>query len=323
MKRTVGCIAIVLIFAAGSLSANPGDVYVAGTRYDLGTVVKRNPCYWLNGKQNKLPITGAAGGVSDIVVSGRDVYIAGYECEINEDDMYRYGYLRGLESLYGVESSYIPCYWVNGKQNKLPITRTSGTTSAIAVSGRDVYVVGSEKRVFSKSSSDVWEAPCYWKNGEKYNLPSAAQWSVARDIVISGGDVHIVGLGHEGNFQYTLWYWVNGTWQELSYAGSSATIAVFGGDLYIAGGYVSSSVSDDGGACYWKNGIKYNLPIDNHNGGTTVAVVVSGEDVYILGYGTDSLGEGWIGETPYYWKNGVPYEMSGYGWVAGIAVEGR
>jgi hypothetical protein len=112
--------------SAQSIAVSGDDVYVAGT-FPSGSWVA---CYWKNGVLTALTDGKAEAGPRANVVSGGDVYIAGYE-------------------------GNGACYWKNGEK----IALTGGSVAHdIAVSGNVVYVAGI-------TSIAGTQAACYWKNG--------------------------------------------------------------------------------------------------------------------------------------------------------------
>jgi uncharacterized membrane protein len=167
---------------AFGIAVSGADVYISG--YDNVDIYVSTPCYWLNGVQYTLPITGTGSSynATGIAISGTDVYISGY----NNDD-----------------GGYTVCYWKNGTQYTLSSTEASmSVASDIAVSGADVYISGYD-------NVDVYvSTPCYWLNGVQYTLPMTGTGDhTAMGITVSGTDVYILGYDYHNGTRY---FWLNG-----------------------------------------------------------------------------------------------------------------
>jgi|GEM_PF-5222257 len=131
---------------ATAIFVQGNDLYVAGT-VDLSNG-RRVACYWKNGNEFLLVSDSYNTVVNGLFVVGNDVYVT------------------------GLNSGYWPVYWKNEKifnlQEDVPANYTREyTMGGIAVSGADVYVVGS---VVYKGN-DPWKDTYiprtvqYWKNG--------------------------------------------------------------------------------------------------------------------------------------------------------------
>jgi hypothetical protein len=155
--------------SAQSIAVSGDDVHVAGTFPSGSWVVG----YWKNGTLTVLTNGRTEAGPRAIVVSGGDVYIAGYE-------------------------GGAACYWKNGE--KIVLTGGSGAHD-IAVSGRDVYVAG-------ETNIAGTPAVCYWKNGVKTDLTDGKNYAYAYGIAVSGNDVYVAGREQAG--VATACYWKNG-----------------------------------------------------------------------------------------------------------------
>jgi hypothetical protein len=124
-------------------------------------------------------------------------------------------------------------------------------------------------------------------------------------------------------------YWQNGARKSLDASGlpgssQAVAITVSRTNVYVAGNY-DTGISIGGGktkwnACYWVNGQRKNLNVTGIPGtGSSycTGITVSGNDVYISGYG-DSI------DNPcgFYWKNETRYDLGQKIYPSSIAVTG-
>ncbi len=189
-------------------------------------------------------------------------------------------------------------YWNNGVITTLPAIDETQSTSAnaIAMSGSDVYIVGS-----SRNSAGVSQA-VYWKNGTLFQLPGIdpAQHSGAGDIAISGTDVYISGYSVNAAGDQTAVYWKNGVRIGLSAAKSGAhCITVSHGDVYVGGFLLNGLLLEP---VYWKNGTLITLPpLETGYGSGVSDISVFGSDVYLAGFasvrGRPTYGVYWLNGT--------------------------
>jgi len=249
---------------ANSIFVSGNDVYVTGvTVYltDTSHVPYTTPSanypkvgtvatIWKNGVPETLPgfsVVGMVRGgqyasrgyadyVSSLFVSGNDVYVSGGSRYAGNSAKYwKNGVSTDLSNrltYYGVNGN--PCY---------------PTTTAISVSGNDVYVAG-----FQLTSTNSHVA-IYWKNGiPSYLTTDSISNSEARSIFTSGNDVYIAGYQNINNYSRAT-YWKNGVPTTLT-TGTTPSVAnsifVKGNDVYIAG--YQWTVGGYYTATYWKNG---------------------------------------------------------------------
>jgi hypothetical protein len=197
--------------------------------------------------------------------------------------------------------------------------------AAIAVSGGDVYVVG------TAWSSDIDERAAYWVNGAAALLPMPGGLTVnyyADGIVVSGGDVYVSGYTDSGMGNDAAVSWANSGWATTLplptgwlFEDYTATgITVSGSDLYVAGGGVNGVGSTT--AAYWVNGTPTTLPMPSNmpnssTGSYAGGIAISGSDVYVVGY---------VGQTATYWVNDgqgtlLPLPSGAYkSWASAITV---
>ena len=113
-------------------------------------------------------------------------------------------------------------------------------------------------------------------------------------------DVYVAGYEFDGINSFAT-IWKNGSPVTITNCSDASSIAVVGGDVYVAGG------GDGGGAKYWKNGSPVALSTGSKLGGTS-SIAVSGNDVYVAGYMANVPGNvpGDYDIHAVYWKNGIP-----------------
>ena len=172
MKRTLILTLVAIAFFSCKKSSTNGPsansvkgVYAAGYEQGGSTYIAK---YWKDGTEVKLSDGTKAAYASSIVVSGSDVYVAGYEKNANGNDI------------------LIAKYWKNAE----PINLTDGSRNAIAssitVAGSDVYVAGYE-------SNGTKLVAKYWKNGVGVLLSDGMTDAAAYSIYVSGSDVYSAG----------------------------------------------------------------------------------------------------------------------------------
>jgi hypothetical protein len=180
--------------------------------------------------------------------------------------------------------------WKNGTEQTLNKNNyDSCWANSVFVSNQDVYVVGD-------IHNDSGYAGILWKNGTPQNIPDS---SSLESVFVSGNDVYVGGeikymVDHSSDMG-AVGIWKNGTiFSTIGSFGNLSrihSIYVSGNDVYAAG---EEGGSGSGWARLWKNGVRQALDITRGTAATSVAV--SGNDVYVAGYGI-----------PYakLWKNGV------------------
>lgn len=283
--RHSGLIFILILFCLSCRKYDdfpfPGkyNVYVAITD---GGAVK----YAKNDKIFSVTDGSNLAGAQNIFVSGKDVYISGFEV---------------------INGIMVAKYWKNGKEVILSNGIHDAVAAGIFVAGNDVYVTGWE----SNGSVDVAK---YWKNGVVKLLTDGTSGTKnvgVGNIFVSGGDVYVAGkeYGYDGTFYSKPMYWKNGKAVILDDGGCHCSLVNFvvvsGNDVYVSG--AAPTEYSPQRAVYWKNGklvIPDNIP--GNFGSEANSVFVSGEDVYLAGYQYDYDADGSnVSFTVKTWKNGV------------------
>lgn len=260
---------------ANAIFVSGTDVYVAGvTQYQLDTshipFTTLSAVYpkagtlatvWKNGVPTTLPGYSFVG----LVDTGK------YANRIYED--YVSGIYVSGNNVYVSGGSYFNGYHARYWQNGTPVDLTAGlsytasngsygypNTTAITVSGNDVYVAGYQ------TTSQVAPVAIYWKNGTPVFLSTdSISGSSASAIAVSGNDVFVVGWQNIGGYSRAM-LWKNGVATTLT-SGATASVAtsicISGSDVYVAGYQWTLGGYDI--AAYWKNGVAVTLSNGNDN----------------------------------------------------------
>ena len=331
------------------------DVYVAGADsvFESGGLFSTYgiPTYWKNGipvnyTDGTIGYNGTSGEATSIAVSGNDVYMTGYKrfcvsrsCNdhgmfwkngisvsldlpnypgsltVSNNDIYIAG-----SSLYLDGTGGNAAYLKNEVKIELPSGSAGSISTAIAVSGNDVYVagIGITGNVYNGKQKYIAK---YWKNGNAINLTDGTKGAKAWSIAVSGNDAYITGMEWNGisyqddngnpNQKSIAKYWKNGIPVILSDGTEDAftkSIAVSGTDVYVAGTeWNGKSYQGANGytyrksiAKYWKNGRPVNLTNGTENA-EAKSIAVSGNDVYVAGT---------VNGYATCWKNGVAVKLS-------------
>ena len=285
--------------------------------------------YWKDGKVLNLSDGSKNEFTTDVFVYGNDVYVAGFERNIDG-------------------TNQIAKYWKNGVEVLLADGTYDTSASAIVVEGNDVYVSGYKK---INSNNPSINKAIYWKNGVEYLLEDDGNSTTSISMVKKGEDIFIAGTaiqftpnlvlksrywkngilvnleGDETNFSQAFGldindngdvlvcgltgdyakYWTNGVGTDLEsdYRAKAITISASGNDIHIAG-IETKPNSTIGIAKYWKNGVGTYLTNGENFAGITELKVFD-NDVYVTGYET-TRSTGY--EIAKYWKNGVEKKLT-------------
>jgi hypothetical protein len=234
--------------------------------------------YWKNGSFIKLTNGTVNADGSAIVISGSDVYVAGFECNGQNADS-------GSDD----PQKAVAKYW----KNATPVALTDGSNvakaTAIAVDANNVYVVGYEEL----GPNHLKEAR-YWKNGRRVDLKidkhltHGSDFSEANSIFVMGKDVYIAGT--ESGLAT---YWKNGDPVKLvnrekyqrgqvedMTISTATSIIVSGKDVYV-GGTQDTLASKNTIAKYWKNGVALSLTHSPEDLKSDVLIGLSGKEAYL------------------------------------------
>lgn len=214
---------------------------------------------WKNGIRQTLSTSNRSSHANSIIVSGNDVYIAGFDDDIAT--IWKNGIAQTLQrgwratSLFiidddiyvtGSTPSNLPLLWKNGVDRQ--ISNESGSFEyypSIFISGTDVYIA------FKNT---------VWKNYEiLYNFSGTVS-----SVFISEGDIYVVGAE---NGKATIWK--NGVKEILPEGNMAISVIVIDNNVFAVG---NEKV--------WKNGkVLYTIPSIDH--GTITSFFVSNNDIYV------------------------------------------
>ncbi len=181
-------------------------------------------------------------------------------------------------------------------ENKIP-NNIGGSAHDIVVKNNDIYVVGVSYISDGYEITSGSKRACYWKNGVRKELVNGYS---AEKIFFDGDDMYIIGFYIAPNGQYKKCYWKNEELFDYDFNGNG--LVVHNGDTYTVGYYQEDEQNH---ACYWKNGVRVDLP----GGVEAVGIDVEGNDILVYGieeYGTI--------EDYCYWINGVIHYVEGDVW---------
>lgn len=313
------------------------NVYVAGYDYNA-TTHAINAVYWKNGSEVILSNPSHNAYATSIVVSGKDIYVAGYEVD---DSNYTARYWKngvavsltsGAHNAWatsiavsganvyvsGYESNgtkYVAKYWKNGSVTVLSNGSNDAYATSVAVSGSDVYVAGYENngganpyyqsQGLNSGRNDVAK---YWKNGNAVILTDGTEFARAFSVTTNGADAYVAGqenVGVDPNSTNIAKYWKTTSQVPLTQGESgnanATSIVVYSSDVYVAG-YQSNGAYYY--AEYWKNGNKTLLtPQASTHNGIANSIAVYATDIYVAGNEASADGQS---STAKYWKNGNP-----------------
>jgi hypothetical protein len=236
-------------------AASNSDTYIAGYVSVNNSYAYNNMAvYWKNGVINFLTNGHETSSAvsSSIFVSGRDVYVFGYEDDPSRETV----------------------YWKNDSVNHIQGTPYSAA-AAMFVSGTDIY--------FAALTSG--DSATFWKNGIPTTVPIKSG-AITNVFFASGNDVYTAGYyfaNGQGNGVYSKNNTINIITDNTPYL-IVTSIFVSGNDIYV-GGY--ESVNNAVVATYWKNGVPVHLSTTHSN---LLSLYVLGNDVYATGVEYDVTG---------------------------------
>jgi hypothetical protein len=258
-----------------SIFVSGDDIYMGG--YEPTTSINRFAVLWKNGKYQYLSDGATDASVNSVLVAGEDVYAVGYK--------------------YMENGRPRAALWVNGDVQYLPCAidpdNNDGTNArGIFVSGKDVYVAGSEDENYA----------ILWKNGTPQRLETeGGRYAHADSVFASGSDIYVAG-GDWIDIPYgpRAVLWKNGEPQYLQTAAAANSVFVYGNDVYVCGNAGLQGNLDRLAGVIWKNGkVQHYLGNGSRPMYVNSLYVLKG-DTYVVGYQETDTSTG----TPMLWKNG-------------------
>jgi hypothetical protein len=261
-----------------SIVSSGNDVYIAA----------QTGGYWKN--KSFVPVTGAS-SIEYVALSGNAVYTAGYD--------------NSLDIAYWNNNTEVSLQNTIGKDLFPNQSVSEYGLTGITASASTAYVAGmlfTENQPFAPLNTQSGNFGLLWTNGGlklfgKGFLASATYRSTI-GIALLGNDVYIAGQIPDST--YAGGYWKNGAWNPLNNGlFIPNSISTSGNDLYITGynnirGNAANLIPG-----YWKNG----LFISISGAAYTSAVVIKGNDVYVLGLDSNN--------NFVVWKNGALFVTIG------------
>lgn len=302
-----------------TINYDSADVYVAGTiTVQLADGFTQVAAYWKDGVLTILGDTTSSGttptfsSATGIAVSGNNVYVAGY-IQVNNPETQA-------------------CLWINGKEQVLSSDSSFSTATCIALQGSNVLVAGAcYDPIPTLGALEYSGHGVYWMNGIPASIPNAANIT---SVAVSGQDVYFASAYDEpyvyagndttGGGGVAAYWKDNGPPVLLGQPTASASVSDLVG-IAVSGQNVDAAGFGPANLSYfWANGVKTGLTQSNGNT-NAAAIAISGNDVYIGGSLTNSIGY----PSAVYWKNNVPVTLStaningpGFSQVNAIAVNG-
>ena len=232
--------------AAHHIAINRNDVYISG--YEQYYFNRNEACYWKNGQ--KILLTDSRdNNATDIAVSENDIFI-----------------------INGLSSSNSAFYWKNGQKVVLSDTDVlNSCIRSLSLTENDIYFGGYVNLGMRPGLGSI--DACYWKNGNRINLPNVTYYDYSSSIVISGNDVYILG-GKFGQDDNIVWYWKNVEiilLENNNKFARTTDMVIDGNDVYITG-FIENN-NDEIVACFWKNG-ELNFLTDGRNSSQASAIIV-------------------------------------------------
>lgn len=165
-------------------------------------------------------------------------------------------------------------------------------------SNRTLYVVG-------HTNIDSRNVATLWINNTTTLLPSFPDTQTeAREIVIDGNDIHILGVEYDNNDTHTnskIVYWKNGIITRISdgFIGGYNDIGLIINNHNV---YILGRIYDGPNVIYkyWKNGVP--TTVFTASSGSIDDMTIVNDDVYMAGNSNDGFT---VVNKAQYWKNGV------------------
>jgi len=225
MKKVVFNYLIFVTFAALAVFSscnkendNKTDVYVAGIGInEQGIAVAK---LWKN--EVVLNLSNIGSGANSVYVSGRDVYIVGYE--ESKATLWKNGVAQYLND--GTRNASANSVYVSGSDVYVAGNPNIAYTSAILwKNGISQYLVKNDNTVHARANSVyvsgvnvyaagnqiVYISAALWRNGIAQNLNDGTSWTEALSVyVLSDGITYVAGYGVNAQNLFAAKLWKNG-----------------------------------------------------------------------------------------------------------------
>ncbi|KAF5060162.1 hypothetical protein DSECCO2_328650 [anaerobic digester metagenome] len=292
MKNSLLLSALLIITAFSGCSKDddtpmpiPKVEYIAGQQlHSSGEFVAS---LWTNGNQAFLTNGNFESSANNVFKLNNDIFVAGYE-------------RNSVSPTDPTEMNKVAVYWKNGVMTEITDGSSNAEANSIAVSGTDIYVVGTEY-----NTTTMRQNARLWKNGTSVPLHDGSNWSIGNDVAIKGNDVYVTGnetIGGTASAQL----WKNGVRVDLPFTGSSSNahrIIFDGNDIFIIGAHSEGGITK---ACYWKNGTFH--PVGFIAGGGSYFAMdglVKNGELHLTGFGFEGTTA-----KPVYWQNGTAQKLA-------------
>ena len=229
-----------------------GSVYIAGAVSSADGLLPV-PIYWKDGVPRPLPLPSDtdSGIAQRIAVSGQDIYVT---------------------ALFRTSDGFIVGYDKNGTLVRLPpMPNVSpvGDPYRITVSGTKLYVSGSLLLPSDPAiGGRLRLIGGYWEDGSFVQLSTDIQADDvgAADFLVDGGHIYGAGWRRDSTtFASVPLLWADDMANVLVSgdpnlkSGVASAVTVASGDIYVSGFAFDANVSSFGAACYWVNGVRFQL----------------------------------------------------------------
>jgi hypothetical protein len=226
--------------------ASGGDVLIASRNANLFGVwyTLTGPVFYKDGTTQPIIDTAYNIWPTALALLGNDMYISG--CSSYHD---------GTKPDSPTEQ-HAQC-WKNSQLIFREIEQSNALS--IFIHHNDVYMAGYSENIVSPGNN-----ACYWKNGQRVNLPGVH--ALAKSVFVTDSHVYASGV-----IDGQAVYWKDGVATTLTDGGQSSmahSIFVQGADVHVAG-------NEHGYPAYWKNDVKQDIANQNERGNINFVVVGS------------------------------------------------
>ena len=252
----------------------PVDVYVSGS-------YGGSPAVWKNGELPSI-ISTISTTVNDMFIDGNDKYLIG-------------------SSLFtGKRAATV---WKNGiPMNYFTAAERGFLTDGIIKNGI-IHSVG----YFEEIPATNYTRIMYFNNSNGTFISNSTKKAESSGLFIKDNNIYISGYESVSstNYTYVAKYWKNGE----EFVLSNGSIDEYATDIFVdtnndvyISGYSRNASNGQTKPKYWKNGVE--IPLETPQSGGAEAILKVGNDIYIVGYISTSLGSSG-NRAACYWKNGV------------------